>query len=108
VLDTVIGLRRPDDYEAAEGSRFALHFEKNRSFHGDDAKSFEARLTPDGWRCCDLEDADMARVVALTGEGLSVRDIVAELGDGFSRSRVNRLQAKARELGLMEGARGRA
>jgi hypothetical protein len=102
VLDTVIALRRPDDYQPGEGARFALHFEKSRGFHGDEAKPFEARLTPGGWTTRDLADADMARVVVLSGEGLSVRDIAAELGQGWTKSRVNRLQAKARELGLMD------
>ena len=39
----------------------------------------------------------MARVVALSNEGLSVRDIEEETG--FSKSRVNRLQKNARRLG---------
>jgi putative DNA primase/helicase len=107
VLDTVISLRRPDDYDPAEGARFALHFEKSRGFHGDDAKPFEAHLKNDAWTTRDLTDADMARVVALTAEGLNVRDIAAELGAGWSKSRVSRLQAKARELAQM-GAAGHA
>jgi putative DNA primase/helicase len=102
VLDTVIALRRPDDYDPAEGARFALHFEKSRGFHGDEAKPFEARLTPTGWTTRDLADADMARVVALHADGMTTREIAAELGAGWSKSKVNRLQAKARELGLME------
>ncbi len=104
VLDTVIALRRPDDYDPAEGARFQLHYEKSRGFHGSDAKPFEAKLGPGGWTTRDLADADMARVVAMTGDGMSARDIAAELGDGWSKSRVSRLQAKARELGLMDAA----
>lgn len=107
VLDTVIALRKPSDANATDGARFELHFEKARGFHGDDAKAFEATLGPDGWTTRDLADADMARVVALSGEGLSARDIAEELGAGWSKSRVNRLQAKARELGLM-GSGGHA
>ncbi len=108
VLDSVLSLRRPDDFDPAEGARFELHYEKSRGFHGDDAKPFEAQLAPEGWRCRDLEDADMARVVALTGEGLSTREMVAELGAGWSKSRVNRMQQKARALGLLDGGGGRA
>ena len=104
VLDTVIALRRPDDYDPAEGARFGVHFEKSRGFHGDDAKPFEAALGINGWTTRDLADADMARVVALAGDGLTTREIANELGAGWSKSRVQRMQAKARTLGLMDGA----
>jgi putative DNA primase/helicase len=100
VLDTVIALRKPADHAADQGARFEVHFEKNRGFHGDDAKPFEAALGAGGWTMRDLADADIARVVVLTGEGMSARDIAKETG--FSKSRVQRLQEKAREAGLME------
>ena len=102
VLDSVIALRRPQDYRADEGARFEAHFEKNRGFHGDDAKSFEARLDTGAWTIRDLVDADMSRVAALTGEGLSVREIEAETG--IRKSRVGRLQQKARDAGIIPSA----
>jgi hypothetical protein len=102
VLDSVIALKRPDDYQPDQGARFEVHFEKNRGFHGDDAKAFEATLGAGGWAMRDLADADMARVVGLTADGMSVRDIAEETG--FTKSRVSRLQAKAREAGLMGSA----
>ena len=44
-LDTVIALRRPEDYSAEQGARFEVHFEKIRNcVDGDGAVSFEARL----------------------------------------------------------------
>ena len=49
------------------------------------------------WTTRDLAQADMIRVAQLTAEGLSVRDIAEELG--FTKSRVSRLQVKAREAG---------
>lgn len=97
VLDTVIALRRPQDYQADQGARFEVHFEKNRGFHGDDAKPFEAALGAAGWTTRDLADADMARVVALSAEGMSVREIAKEIE--MSKSRVDRLLKKAREAG---------
>lgn len=100
VLDTVIALRKPADHAADQGARFEVHFEKNRGFHGDDAKPFEAALGAGGWTMRDLADADMARVVVLTGEGMSARDIAKETG--FSTSRVQRLREKARKARLME------
>ncbi len=102
VLDTVIAMRKPTDYQPDQGARFEVHFEKNRGFHGDDAKAFEAALGTGGWTMRDLADADMARVVVLTADGMSVREIAQETG--WAKSRVSRLQAKAREAGLMESA----
>lgn len=98
VLDTVVALRRPADYRPDEGARFEVHFEKARGFHGDDAKPFEAALTPGaGWTMRDLADAEMARVMAMTADGMSVREIAEALGIG--KSTVSRMQAKGRALG---------
>jgi putative DNA primase/helicase len=44
-LDTVIGLRRPDDYSSEHGARFEIHFEKLRTFvDSAGAVAFEAKL----------------------------------------------------------------
>lgn len=95
VLDSVVALRRPSDYQPKEGARFEVHFEKSRGFHGDDAKPFEAALLHDeGWTTRDMEDADAARVMALAAEGMTVREIAQELG--MSKSKVQRMQATAR------------
>jgi hypothetical protein len=102
VLDTVIALRKPGDHGADQGARFQIHFEKNRGFHGSDAKPFEAALGAAGWTMRDLLDADLERVAALTNEGLSTREIETETG--IAKSRVNRLQQKARDAGLIREA----
>ena len=77
VLDTVIQLKRPADYEVEEGARFECHLTKARGVFGEDAMPFEARLTVadgrDDWTCTTLEDRALAEVIALTQEGLSVR-----------------------------------
>jgi putative DNA primase/helicase len=99
VLDTVIALRKSPDYRAEEGARFELHYEKSRGFYGCEATPFEAALGAGGWTTRDLQNADMARVVILSDDGLSVRDIAEETG--FSKSKVNRLQEHARAIGLM-------
>ncbi|HUN01032.1 MAG TPA: AAA family ATPase [Halothiobacillus sp.] len=99
VLDTVISLRMPQDHEADQGARFEVHFEKNRGFYGDDAKPFEAALGATGWTLRDIADADMARVVALSDDGFSVRDIASEMN--ITPSRVGRIQKKAREAGKL-------
>jgi putative DNA primase/helicase len=44
-LDTVIALRRPEDYSPEQGARFEVHFEKLRNrVDGDGGVSFEAKL----------------------------------------------------------------
>ncbi len=98
VLDTVVALRRPSDYQPDEGARFEVHFEKSRGFHGDDAKPFEAALIHgEGWTTRDMADADMARVMALTAEQVPIRVIAEELR--LSKSTVQRMQTKGRAAG---------
>ena len=93
VLDTVIALRQPQDYQSGEGARFEIHFEKNRGFFGDDAKPFEAALTGGRWTTRDVDDAEMERVVLLKAGGASVRDIAEETG--LSKSKVDRVLKRA-------------
>ena len=93
VLDTVIALREPQDYNPTEGARFEAHFEKARGFHGADAKPFEAALGAGGWTMRDLADADLARVLAFKSEGMSIRDIAEEMGT--SKSRIERMWKRA-------------
>jgi KaiC/GvpD/RAD55 family RecA-like ATPase len=98
VLDTIIHLKRPSDYEPDQGARFEVHLEKARGVYGDDAKPFEARLeTTDGadhWRAKSLEDANESRVIEATEEGLSSREIAKELG--MSKSTVNNIRRRHR------------
>ena len=97
VLDTVIALREPADYQQAEGARFAVHFEKARGFHGRAAEPFEAALGEAGWVMRDAVDAEVERVMALRAEGLSVREVAEELG--VARSRVERAIKRGAEPG---------
>lgn len=105
VLDTVISLRRPEDYQADQGARFEVHFEKARGMAGGDAKPFEARCeVRDGgaqWSTSTITDAEMRRVVELKQDGRSDREIAAETG--ITKSTVNRLVQKARVEGLLDG-----
>jgi hypothetical protein len=99
VLDTVIHLKRPDDYQAEEGARFEVHLEKARGVYGADAAPFEARLeTRDGadiWTIKTMEDINTAKVRELSGEGRTVREIAEETG--IPRSTVSRIQKKLRD-----------
>lgn len=103
VLDTVIALRRPADYVPSEGARFEVHLEKARGISGSDAEPFEAKLEVFGssatWSTKDLADANLSRVVEMTNDGLSIRDIAEETG--IPKSTVARLKKKAEADGLI-------
>ncbi len=104
VLDTVMLLKRPVDYKMAEGARFEVHLTKARGISGTDAEPFEAHLksTDEGssWHYKMLGNDDVSeKVIAMSKEGLSVRDIGSALNLG--KSKVHRLQAELRELGRL-------
>lgn len=105
VLDTVIELKRPNDYHEDEGARFEVHYNKHRHFHGRDAAPFEATLTTDAhgvpvWTTRSLEESTFDRVVALAKDGLKPNDIARELD--VHRSTVSRHLGTAAEKGLVE------
>ena len=63
VLDTVIQLKRPEDYFASEGARFIATFTKARGLFGADAAPIDARLNPNGrWTWRPASDALAERV----------------------------------------------
>jgi len=47
VLDLMIALRRPPDYEPRQGARFEVHFEKARGVYGESVDPIDAHLTTD-------------------------------------------------------------
>jgi putative DNA primase/helicase len=107
-LDTVIALRRPEDYFPEQGARFEIHFEKLRNFvDGNEAAPFEARLETvvvDGrdairWSCCDLKPALLAQAAELFSEGMSFRQVASVLR--ISKSEAGRLRIRALEDGIL-------
>ena len=96
ILDTVINLKHPSNYNSEEGARFEIHFEKSRGFAGEDAKPFEVKLHLEenqaSWEVFELEDLEEKRVAELASEGMSQRDIAQETG--LSLSKVNRILKK--------------
>ena len=99
ILDTVIKLKRPDDYESKEGSRFEVHFEKSRGFAGSDANPFEVKLelteNKANWQIKEIEDVEEIRVLEFSKEGLTQREIAKELN--ISPSKVNRILNRIKE-----------
>ena len=102
VLDTVISLRRPVGYSAAQGAVFEIHFEKSRGIYGADVKPVEATLATDekgrmAWAIRSVEDSTYDRVVMLMKEGLSQKEVSSELG--VNKSTVSRHVKRAKEAG---------
>lgn len=96
ILNTVIALRRPPDYDPSQGARFEVHYEKSRGFYGDDAEPFEAWLKDGKWQIAAVTRSDDdAALLALKKQGLSDREI--EKRTGVPKSTVNR---KVKERGL--------
>ncbi len=96
ILDTVINLKHPSDYNSEEGARFEIHFEKSRGFAGDEAKPFQVQLKLENnqasWQVSEIEDLQIENVLQLSKEGLTQREIAAETG--ISLSTVNRIIKK--------------
>ena len=75
LLDVVIALRHPPDYDPASGACFEVHFEKARHMYGEDTAAIEAMLTTDAnglatWTWRLVEESTLDRVVELANEGL--------------------------------------
>ena len=107
-LDTVIALRRPDDYSPEQGARFEVHFEKLRN-RVDSAGTipFEVSIETitagpqEGIRWCsrDLTPPMLKRVTELFVEGLTVREVAATLR--ISKSEAGRLRLRALADGIL-------
>jgi putative DNA primase/helicase len=105
-LDTVIALRRPEDYSPEQGARFEVHFEKLRNrVDGIGAVPFEARVenveTGISWSLSDLKPPLLLQAAELFGDGLTVRDVAATLR--ISKSEAGRLRLRALAEGLVSG-----
>jgi putative DNA primase/helicase len=107
-LDTVVALRRPEDYSPEQGARFEIHFEKLRNrVEGVGAVAFEASLDSfvargrEGtrWCACDLISPILKRAAERFAEGLTVREVAATLK--ISKSEAGRLRARALDDGLL-------
>ena len=103
ILDTVIHLIRPSDYDGTEGARFEVHFTKTRGLYGDAVNPFEAvmivRDNKTEWSISEVEDLHLIRVAELMKDKMSVRDI-AEMME-MKKTTVHRLCQKARTRKLV-------
>lgn len=89
VLDSVVNLKRPPDYEASEGARFEVHYTKARGFHGIDAEPFEARFDGEVWTMGPIQAGDdNEALIGMKKSGMSVREIAERTG--IAKSTVSR------------------
>ena len=104
ILDTVIVLRKPNDYDQKEGARFEVHYEKARGFYGEEAKSFQAWLKGEQgkmtWQVQEMEDLQLNNLIDLYKDGMKQREIAQELGLGLGT--VNRWVKRAKEEGKVK------
>jgi putative DNA primase/helicase len=112
-LDTVIALRRPEDYLPEQGARFEVHFEKLRNrVDSEGAVSFEAKLESfvadksDGvrWSANSLSPPIFKKAAELFQEGLTVRAVAAVLH--ISKTEAGRLRLRALDEGLFVTGNG--
>jgi hypothetical protein len=111
ILDTIISLKHPKDYQPEQGARFEVHYEKTRGFHGEKAKPFEVWLKNGSWEVSEtLADTapraeevpfieKYADVINLRKEGLSIRAIADRLK--LSKSNAARIVKKIERLELL-------
>ncbi len=97
VLDTVICLKHPTDYEPSSGACFEIHYEKARGMVGEDVNPIMCKLTDKGWTHESLEQTSYQRVVDLYNDGLDQKDIADETG--LSKGRVSKIISQAEGLG---------
>ena len=108
VLDTVIALKHPSDYNPEDGAVFEVHFEKARGIYGDDVQAFEARLTTDEnklqvWTIKTVECRTYDKVVEMMQLGMTQKEIADELE--VSKSTVSYHVKKAKQNGDTTGIR---
>ena len=107
-LDTVIALRRPEDYSPEQGARFEVHFEKLRN-RVDSAGAIPLEVsietsTAGGqerirWCSRDLTPPMLKRATELFAEGVTVREVATTLR--ISKSEAGRLRLRALDAGLL-------
>jgi hypothetical protein len=101
VLDTVISLRRPIEYNPADGAKFELHFEKARNLTGDEAQPLDVHLHSDEngirWEYAPAEAGIIDRIESLIADDAGRSEIQDELG--LSRFQLARMVEKANASG---------
>ncbi len=104
ILDTVIVLKRPENYTAKESAVFEIHFEKARGFLGQDAQPFEAQLVaqPNGtleWVTRPLSETSYNHIIHLASQGYRQKEIAEQMN--LNKSNVSRHIKRAYQEGKL-------
>jgi putative DNA primase/helicase len=104
ILDTVMLLKRSENYKAKDGAVFEVHFEKARGFLGADAEPFEAQLMtqPNGaveWMIRPVSSSSYEQIVHLASQGYPQNEIAKQMS--LHKSNVSRNIKKAQEEGRL-------
>ena len=104
ILDTVIVLKRPENYKAKDGAVFEIHFEKARGFLGQDAQAFEAQLVtqPNGtleWITRPLLDTSYDQIIHLANQGYPQKEIAEQVN--LNKSNISRHIKRAYQEGRL-------
>lgn len=106
ILDSVICLRYPNNYNPEDGACFEVHYEKAREFTGTEASPFQAKLSETenqawDWSFTDLDiDPEVIEISQFMLEGLTIDQMCAKTG--LSKSKVETRMKKARKAGLAD------
>lgn len=105
ILDTVISLKQPPNYQTDEGACFEVNFEKIRHFAGEEAESFQVNLREqdDGlwiWEICELDiDPKIVEIAEAHKQGLTIMQIMKQTG--LTKSQIETKLKKAKQQGLI-------
>ena len=112
ILDTVVNLKRPDDYDPADGMRCELSFEKARNLDGGEittlAVEFSTKSGKAVFTSSEIKADAINQVHDLIKEGASRTEI--SKSTGLDRFQLNRLQGRAKAQGrpfALPDARGK-
>ena len=105
-LDTVIHLKRPEEYDASEGAVFNVRFDKHRHFAGEYARSFKCAIKVDdnnkvSWDISDYKDVASEELLTAYCEGLpDITYTKLEEEFGISKSTIGRTIKQCVKNGL--------
>ena len=101
ILDTVICLKRPDDYDPADGMRCEFVFEKARNLDGDEIQTLAVDFsTKEGkavFTSSAIKSDVLSQIHTLIAAGASRSEIQKETS--LSRFQLGRLQDRAKQQG---------
>lgn len=106
-LDTVITLKRPEEYDASEGAVFNVKFDKHRHFAGEKARSFKCEIKIDednqkvDWEFSDYKDVSSELILTSYVDGLpDITYAKLEKELGVSSSNIGRQIKEMKKSGL--------